>query len=95
MPPEELLWRHIGLIAHDRFFKQLLFGVLPAGGKRAPLYSMKGKEVILSREQYEVDRSSITQRGASLSPEELVCQQQAAPVAIKLRCFELVVGPTS
>ena len=40
----------LGLVARDRFFKQLLFGVLPAGGKRASLYSMKGIEATLSRE---------------------------------------------
>ena len=36
-PSEGLLWRHIGLVIHDRFFKQLLFGVLLAAGKLAPL----------------------------------------------------------
>ena len=37
MATAKLLWWHIGLVAHDRDFKQLLFGVLPAVGKRAPL----------------------------------------------------------
>ena len=36
-PSEGLLWRHIGLVIHIRFFKQLLFGVLPAVGTLAPL----------------------------------------------------------
>ena len=37
MQLEELLERHIGLVAHDRLFKQLLFGVLLGLGKLAPL----------------------------------------------------------
>ena len=54
MLAEKLFWRHIGLVAHDRCFKQLLFGMLPAGGKRAPLYSTNGIEVILGRVLYYV-----------------------------------------
>ena len=52
MPPEELLYRHVGLVANDRLFKQLLFGRLPAGGKLAPLYNMTRTEVIFTIELY-------------------------------------------
>ena len=37
MPSEELLGRLAGIVSHDRCFKQLLFGVLFAAGKLAPL----------------------------------------------------------
>ena len=50
MPPEEIRWRHVGLVAHDRDIKQLLFEVHPARGKLAHLCSMAGMKVFLTRE---------------------------------------------
>ena len=61
-PSEELRWRHMGLVAHDRFFKQLLFGMLPAVGKLAPLYSMCTIEAILTREGSLPTAGSIPKR---------------------------------
>ena len=45
MPLEELFWLPIGLIAHDRGFKQFLFGMLLAGGKLDALLTISGIEV--------------------------------------------------
>ena len=49
MPLSEVPLRHIGLVAHDRFFKQLLFGMLSAGGNLAPLYNVSMIGVVLAR----------------------------------------------
>ena len=49
MPPEKLLWRLASVVIRGRFFKQLLVGVLPAGGKLASLVSITSILHILPR----------------------------------------------
>ena len=70
MPPGELLWRHIGLVAHDRCFKQLLFGVLPAGGKLAPLSSMSVVGIILSSVEVAISIEKLACQPEKQHPEE-------------------------
>ena len=57
-PSEELRWRHMGLVVQDRFFKQLLFGMLLAVGKLASHYSMYVLVVIVCREELALHRRS-------------------------------------
>ena len=79
MPLEELITRHIGPVAHDRNIKQLLFGVLPAGGKPAPMAT----GYLLTDEHYS-SLLTITLDWRlhifhSYYREELACQQQTPP----------------